>query len=491
MKRLFNFLTAWLFWAAAIPNVQAQYDRLPYPNDICDKIVIGDFTCNNCTSADDKLAQDYRDEIAMELIKYHHCNVIERDRLADILRRSENEAVISSLDQLSPAERTELTSIIQAKRILFGTIKYQSDRSLLVTLDITNLESTRSELMHKFEIPEEAVQIFRNRKGYTERNIQEMLMGKDTSTEPPKPVTPQETTVQPPTGVQPPVVTDPETPAETPFTIQGAIKDKWIALGGKNGDLGNVIAHEKAAADGITRYNDFEKGTIYWKPGSNACAIAGEIYSKWVALRRENGPMGYPVTDVAHTFDNVGQFAHFEKGSIYWSPQTGAHEVRGDIRDLWKKMGWAKGELGYPITDQTNTLNLKGRYNHFQHGSIYASDNTGAHAVLDPIREKWGKLGWAVGILGFPIAEQAKTGDGLGRFTRFEKGVIYWSPQAGAYEVHGAILDKWTALGREAGRLGYPVSDEQASRRCTGCRESKFQHGTIYWSGARGAWVED
>jgi uncharacterized protein with LGFP repeats len=311
----------------------------------------------------------------------------------------------------------------------------------------------------------------------------------------PKPVTPEETAVQPPAGDNPPVVADPNTPPvttepELPFTIQGAIKDKWLALGGKNGYLGNVIAHEKVAADGTTRYNDFEKGAVYWKPGGKAYAIMGEIYPKWVALRRENGPMGYPAADVIYAFDKVGQFGHFDKGSIFWSPTTGAHEVRGDIRDLWKKLGWAQGALGYPLTDEISTPNRRGRFNHFERGSIYASDSTGAHAVLDPIREKWKTLGWAMGTLGFPVAEEAKTRDGTGRFTRFEQGVIYWSPQTGACEVHGAILDKWTALGREAGRLGYPVSDEQASRRCTGCRESKFQHGTIYWSRARGAWVE-
>lgn len=495
MKHIHSILTIALLWAVYPLYVQAQYDRLPLKNDICEKIVIGDFTCKNCTSADEGLAEKYRDQISMELTYYRYCKVIERDRLAEILRRSENEAAISSLDQLSPAERTELTSIIEAKRILFGSIEFQINRSLLVTIDITNLESTRSELKYQFEIPEDSVQIFVNRKGYIERNIQEMLMGKDAGAEPPKPVTPEETTVQPPADDNPPVVTGQDAPPapaepETPFTIQGAIKDKWLSLGGKNGPLGNVVTDEKTAANGTTRFNDFEKGTIYWTPGNKAYVITDEIYQKWTALKRETGPMGLPLTDVMRAFDATGKFAHFENGSIYWSPNTGAHEVRGVIRDLWKKLDWAKGVLGYPLTDQTATPLRQGRFNHFQHGSIYASDSTGAYAVLDPIREKWKTLGWAMGILGFPIAEEAKTRDGTGRYSLFEKGVIYWSPRTVACEVHGAILDKWTALGRETGRLGYPISDEKPSRKCAGCRESNFQHGTIYWSEAQGAWVE-
>lgn len=50
--------------------------------------------------------------------------------------------------------------------------------------------------------------------------------------------------------------------------------------------------------------------------------------------------------------------------------------------------------------------------------------------------------------------------DGKGRYNHFEHGSIHWHPAHGAFEVHGAIRDKWAALGYETGWLGDPMSDE-------------------------------
>ena len=496
MKHIFRFLTTMLFWAVTSPYTQAQYDRLPLKNDICDKIVIGDFTCDNCTSADATLAQDYRDEVGGVLTKYRYCNVIERDRLADILKKNQNEAVISSIDRLTLADRLELTNLTQAKRIIFGTLKFQTDRSLVVTLEIANLETSQSELKYKFEIPENAVQIFSKRQVYMERSIQELLLGKDAGAELQKPVIPEETAEQPPADDKPPVVTDPELPStppaapETPFVIQGPIREKWISLGGKNGPLGNVTGNEKPTPDRIGRFNDFEKGAIYWTPTLGAHALGREIREKWGMFKWEAGPFGYPITDETPAFDGIGRFVHFERASIYWSPKTGAHEVHGSIRDKWAALGWAKGILGYPITDETPTPDKIGRFNHFERGSIYWTPKTGAHEVHGTIRDLWAKLGWETGILGYPITSETPTPDKIGRFNHFEHGSIYWTPQTGTHEVHGSIRDLWAKLGWEKGRLGYPTSDERPSAKCPGCRENTFQHGTIYWSGARGAWVE-
>ena len=68
-----------------------------------------------------------------------------------------------------------------------------------------------------------------------------------------------------------------------------------------------------------------------------------------------------------------------------------------------------------------------------------------------------------------------------GRFSVFERGSIYWTPQTGAHEVRGAIRDKYAQLGWEAGSLGYPISDEYS---VTGGKRSDFQHGSITWDSA-------
>ncbi|WP_079072755.1 hypothetical protein [Streptomyces canus] len=50
--------------------------------------------------------------------------------------------------------------------------------------------------------------------------------------------------------------------------------------------------------------------------------------------------------------DGRGSSRDFEGGSIYWTPNTGAHEVHGDIRDLWPRMGWECSFLRYPVSDE-------------------------------------------------------------------------------------------------------------------------------------------
>jgi uncharacterized protein with LGFP repeats len=45
-------------------------------------------------------------------------------------------------------------------------------------------------------------------------------------------------------------------------------------------------------------------------------------------------------------------------------------------------------------------------------------------------------------------------------FNRFQGGSICWTPHTGAHEVHGGIRQKWTDMGWERSRLGYPLSDE-------------------------------
>ncbi|WP_375336782.1 LGFP repeat-containing protein [Amycolatopsis sp. SID8362] len=84
-----------------------------------------------------------------------------------------------------------------------------------------------------------------------------------------------------------------------------------------------------------------------------------------------------------------------------------------------------------------------------------------------------------------PVADEVGTPDGVGRFNHFSKSAsIYWTPGTGAWSVHGAIRDRWAALGWERGRLGYPVSDEFA---VTGGRRGNFRGGYITYDFATGA----
>jgi hypothetical protein len=146
----------------------------------------------------------------------------------------------------------------------------------------------------------------------------------------------------------------------------------------------------------------------------------------------ENGLLGYPKTDELTAPDKIGRFNHFQGGCIYWTPATGAHEVHGAIRDLWASMGWERSLLGYPETDELTGPDKIGRLNHFQGGSIYWTPATGAHEVHGDVRIRWGETGWERGPLGYPRTSEFRTFDLAApekrlRISAFQHGFIAYS----------------------------------------------------------------
>lgn len=61
--------------------------------------------------------------------------------------------------------------------------------------------------------------------------------------------------------------------------------------------------------------------------------------------------------------------------------------------------------------------------------------------------------------LGFPISDELTTPDGIGRYSVFEGGMIYWTPQTGAHPVADPVLLDWAAAGYEKSSYGYPTGD--------------------------------
>ncbi|GAB7192883.1 hypothetical protein NUM3379_35920 [Kineococcus sp. NUM-3379] len=157
--------------------------------------------------------------------------------------------------------------------------------------------------------------------------------------------------------------------------------------------------------------------------------VGGEIGVRYEALGGERGLLGAPRTPEIRTPNGKGAYVVFDRGSIYWSPQSGAHEVHGAIRDAYAWGGWENGYLGFPTTDEVRTPNGRGAYNVFQGGSVYWSPATGAHAVRGAIRDTWGAHGWEGGTLGFPTSSEFNIRGG--KRTNFQNGFIEWTPRAG------------------------------------------------------------
>lgn len=207
--------------------------------------------------------------------------------------------------------------------------------------------------------------------------------------------------------------------------VHGSILDKYLEMGGP-ARFGFPLTDELVAA-GRGRYSAFTGGRIYWSERTGAHAVYGEILAKYRALGGASGLLGFPTTDEIAVAG--GRATHFENGHIYWSPTTGAKELHGNILLAYLRIGGPE-KYGLPINDESATPDGRGRYNHFtSNGSIYWTPQTGAHPVYGSIRQRWAELGWETSCLGYPTSEEYAVPGG--RRSNFEGGTITFTASTG------------------------------------------------------------
>jgi uncharacterized protein with LGFP repeats len=146
-------------------------------------------------------------------------------------------------------------------------------------------------------------------------------------------------------------------------------------MGYERSSLGFPAGDVTATADGKGSFQTFQKGSVFWSPATGARAVLSPVLALWTAMGAEQGTLGYPTSGTAATGDGAGRYQHFQKGSIFWSSATGAHAVQGPIRDLWASLGYERGWLGYPTRDAYPVSG--GTQVDFQHGHITLSAATG------------------------------------------------------------------------------------------------------------------
>lgn len=268
---------------------------------------------------------------------------------------------------------------------------------------------------------------------------------------------------------------------EVPNDIQLA----WARAGWENGWLGYPVSEARCTVVGGRCAQNFAGGGVLSTPG-NAYAVGGAIGAYWAATGYENGPLGYPASDIRCGAREGGCLQSFANDAVTWTPALGAHAVGGEIGWKWGVLGWEGGWVGYPTTDVRCGARNGGCLQGFEGGAIVQSTR-GTHAVGGAIGAYWGATGWENGPLGYPAGDVRCGAAQGGCLQGFEGGAVTWTPSTGTHAVGGAIGSFWGSTGWENGSLGYPVAD--ASCNSQGCTQ-RFQGGTVRSNNYGIAWKQ-
>ncbi|GHD42509.1 hypothetical protein D9V29_00900 [Mycetocola manganoxydans] len=263
--------------------------------------------------------------------------------------------------------------------------------------------------------------------------------------------------------------------------VTGVIGREYHALGGPSGPLG-FPAGDYRTAPNDGRSQVFENGTFYWSTGNGGHFMLSQFNEGYESQGGVTGPYGYPA-GVATAYAGGGFGQALEAGAVYWSPSTGARLTTGVLGRLFTTLGGPNGVLGYPIGDYTHRAD-GGRSQAFQKGTIYWSPATGARYMLAEIGAGYAKLSGTGGDYGYPTQSTVSHEGGYSQ--QLQAGTAYWTSAAGTRLTTGKIASVYVGLGGPTGSLGYPTGDYV--KNADGTRSQKFQNGTLFWSTARGVW---
>ena len=261
-----------------------------------------------------------------------------------------------------------------------------------------------------------------------------------------------------------------------PQVVTGAISARWAERSWEAGPLGYPTSDQRCGLRNGGCYQVFQGGAMYWSPATGAHALDGGAWARWGQLRYEQGPLGYPTSEVACGLRGGGCFQVYEGGAMYWSPATGLQAVHGESWRRWGQLGWEAGSLGYPAGDVVCGLRDGGCLQAFQGGSFYWSPASGLRVVHGAFATRWAQQGWEGGPLRYPTSDPVCGLRDGGCFQAFQGGALYWSAASGLHPVDGLIQRSWAAAGWETGSLGYPVEDPRQVRNGW---QQRFQGGTL------------
>lgn len=223
--------------------------------------------------------------------------------------------------------------------------------------------------------------------------------------------------------------------------MHGAIWQAYRSLR-RRAFLGYLVSDELAAREAGARKSLFSKGGYYFTPSTGAVYVIGKFYLNYENLG-ETGYLGAPVSTEKTIAGGKEQV--FGRGRMYHRTNAPrAYEVHGAILDHFLATG---GTIvwGFPITDEADVIKrgptgrarVIGRSSEFEGATFFWSGQTGAFEVHGDIKEAYLDTGGPAGELGFPTSDERDIPDAAGaaRMNTFQKGSILWFGSANSIRI--------------------------------------------------------
>ncbi|MDI9914339.1 hypothetical protein [Rhodococcus sp. IEGM 1379] len=227
------------------------------------------------------------------------------------------------------------------------------------------------------------------------------------------------------------------------------------------------------------------------------CRRKGTIATEILAEGGGRYRRGSGIADHAYVTKVLGIGNHTDLGAYfpwwfakqilaeYLAPAPVPTVVLNAIDEEYKRIGGETSWLGLLEEGELDCRTRGGKFSHFDNGAIYWSPETGAKAIPNYLLDTYATHEWEAGPLGFPIGDHTvltgPDGKPWGDVQGFEGGPLYrkYGEQDG-HRVHGLILATWRRAQFENGELGWPTSDEITLEN--GDIVQHFEHGDVFYS---------
>ncbi|KQZ08727.1 hypothetical protein ASD23_10090 [Agromyces sp. Root1464] len=240
------------------------------------------------------------------------------------------------------------------------------------------------------------------------------------------------------------------------FSVEGAFRSKYWAVGGPGGSLGWPLADRVATSGGFAQR--YQNADVYSTGAAGTWLVSGAILNWYGSSGGPTGAAGWPASDTVRVVENGGGLGQaFAGGSVY-SSAAGTFLVSGSVRNAYWSRNGSAGALGWPTGAQSCSGGVCSQA--FQYGTLVVDANGTARVTWPAIESFFASQGGATGVLGVALSEAIRIPENGGGFGQAFAGGSVYSSAAGTFLVSGSVRNAYWSRNGSAGRRSRAV-------RCT------------------------